>query len=193
MPLMQLLKEMILTQGRVDGEGILKVDSFLNHQIDIKLLNEIGKEFKKRFRDETVNKILTIEASGIAIACFAGLYFDAPVIFAKKTESKNLDDQTFQSRVYSYTKDKIYDIKVSKRYLGPADRVLIIDDFLANGHAAKGLIEIVKQANAGLSGVGIVIEKGFQEGGQLLRSQGVRLDSLVVIKSMRPGEIVFEE
>jgi xanthine phosphoribosyltransferase len=189
---MQLLKDMILTQGRVDSEDILKVDSFLNHQVDIKLMNEIGKEFKARFKNETVTKILTIEASGIAVACITAQYFGVPVIFAKKTESKNLDAENYESRVFSFTKEKYYQIRVSKRYLHETDRVLIIDDFLANGSAALGLKEIVTQANASLVGVGIVIEKGFQQGGKLLKDQGIRLDSLAVIRSMKPGSIVFE-
>jgi xanthine phosphoribosyltransferase len=189
---MQLLKEMILPKGRVDSEDILKVDGFLNHQIDVKLLNEIGKEFKVRYKNESVTKILTIEASGIAVACIAAQYFEVPVIFAKKTESKNLDAENYESQVYSFTKDKYYKIRVSKRYLNSADHVLIIDDFLANGSAVLGLKEIVDQANAKLVGVGIVIEKGFQQGGNLLRDKGLRVDSLAIIKSMKPGNIVFE-
>ena len=139
---MELLKQKILEEGRVVGEGILKVDSFLNHQIDIHLLNEIGKEFKRRFSHEKITKILTIEASGIGIACVAAQYFNVPVVFAKKTESKNLDGDTFQSEVHSFTKGKSYRIRVSKRYLQPEDRILVIDDFLANGKAALGLKEI---------------------------------------------------
>ena len=190
---MQLLKEAILSKGRVKGENILKVDSFLNHQIDTKLLNEIGKEFVARFKDEGITKILTVEASGIAVACFVGQHFDVPVVFAKKTESKNLDDATYESQVYSFTKDRYYQIRVSKRYLTSEDKVLIVDDFLANGHAAMGLIDIVDQAKAGLSGVGIVIEKGFQDGGSLLRDKGIRVDSLVIIKSMKDGQVVFAD
>ncbi|HBE77381.1 MAG TPA: xanthine phosphoribosyltransferase [Firmicutes bacterium] len=189
---MQLLKDAILAKGRVDSEDILKVDSFLNHQIDIQLMNEIGKEFKERYKDEIVTKILTIEASGIAVACITAQYFGIPVLFAKKTESKNLDAETYESRVFSFTKDKYYQIRVSKRYLNETDRVLIIDDFLANGSAALGLKEIVVQANAKLVGVGIVIEKGFQQGGKILKDQGIRLDSLAVIESMKPGSIVFK-
>jgi xanthine phosphoribosyltransferase len=189
---MQLLKDAILARGRVIGEDILKVDSFLNHQIDVALLNEIGKEFKARFNGETVTKILTIEASGIAIACIVAQYFGVPVVFAKKTESKNLDQETYESEVYSFTKDKHYKIRVSKRYLNSDDRVLIIDDFLANGHAVLGLKDITDQAGAVLIGAGIVIEKGFQPGGKLVREQGVRVDSLAIVRSMKPGEIVFE-
>ena len=188
---MQLLKDMILTKGRVDNEHILKVDGFLNHQIDVKLLNEIGKEFRERYRDAAITKILTIEASGIAIACLTAQYFDVPVIFAKKTESKNLDGSTYESQAYSFTRDKLYKIRVSKRFLDASDRVLIIDDFLANGNAILGLKDLIDQAGAALVGVGIVIEKGFQQGGKLLREQGIRVDSLAIIAAMQPGKIVF--
>lgn len=189
---MQLLKEMIQTKGRVIGDNILKVDNFLNHQIDVAILNEIGKEFKKLYQNEAITKILTIEASGIAVACIAAQYFNVPVLFAKKTESKNLDEDTYDSQVYSFTKDRYYQIKVSKRYLGEDDKVLIIDDFLANGHAVMGLSDIVAKAKAELVGVGIVIEKGFQEGGKLIRSKGIRVNSLAIIKSMKQGNIEFE-
>lgn len=185
------MKDMILAKGRVDNEHILKVDGFLNHQIDVKLLNEIGKEFRERYRGEAITKILTIEASGIAVACLTAQYFDVPVIFAKKTESKNLDGSTYESQAYSFTKDKMYQIRVSKRYLEATDRVLIIDDFLANGNAILGLKDLIDQAGAALVGVGIVIEKGFQQGGKLLRAQGLRVDSLAIIESMQPGKIVF--
>jgi xanthine phosphoribosyltransferase len=188
---MQLLKEMIQTHGRVVGEDILKVDSFLNHQIDVKLLHEIGKEFYTRFQDQGITKILTIEASGIAVACFTAHFFNVPVLFAKKTESKNLDENTYESQVFSFTKDRYYQIRVSKRYLNSADHVLIIDDFLANGAAVLGLKAIVDQAGATLAGAGIVIEKGFQQGGKLIREQGIRLDSLAIVESMKPGCIVF--
>jgi xanthine phosphoribosyltransferase len=189
---MKLLKEKILSEGRVDREDILKVDSFLNHQIDVALLDEIGKEFAGRYQNAGITKILTIEASGIALACFTGIHLHVPVIFAKKTESKNLDDNTYETQVYSYTKDKYYRVRVSKRYLQPSDKVLIIDDFLANGKAVFGLKEIIEQAHAELVGVGIAIEKGFQQGGQLLREQGIRVDSLAILKSISPERIVFE-
>ncbi len=189
---MKLLKEKILSEGRVDREDILKVDSFLNHQIDVALLDEIGKEFAGRYQSAGITKILTIEASGIAIACFAGIHLHVPVIFAKKTDSKNLDDNTYETQVYSYTKDRYYRVRVSKRYLQPSDKVLIIDDFLANGKAVFGLKEIIEQAHAELVGVGIAIEKGFQQGGQLLREQGIRVDSLAILKSISPEGIVFE-
>lgn len=189
---MQLLKQRIIAEGRVEQEGVLKVDSFLNHQIDVKLFNEIGKEFKERFKDEKITKILTIEASGIGIACIAAQYFNVPVVFAKKSESKNLDKDTFESEVYSFTKDKNYKIRVSKRYIKPEDRVLIIDDFLANGNAILGLKGIVDKAEATLVGVGIVIEKGFQDGGKLIRGMGIKVNSLAVIKSMSDGKIEFQ-
>ncbi len=189
---MKLLKEKIIKEGRVTGEEILKVDSFLNHQIDPLLLNEIGKEFQKRFSNVKVTKILTIEASGIAIAAIAGLHFNVPVVFAKKVASKNLDKETYKTQVYSFTKGKTYDIQVSKRYLNSEDYILILDDFLANGRASIGLIELVKQANATLAGVGIVIEKGFQEGGEILRNNNVNLQSLTVVNKFKNGEITFK-
>lgn len=186
---MELLKRKILEQGRVIDGDILKVDSFLNHQIDIALFNEMGKEFKRRFHDKKITKILTIESSGIAVACIAAQYFNVPVVFAKKTESRNLDKETYESEVYSFTKGKTYKIRVSKRYLTEQDHVLVIDDFLANGKAAQGLIEIVRQAGAVLEGVGIVIEKGFQDGGKLLREQGIQVESLVIIESFHQNQI----
>lgn len=190
---MELLKQKILREGRVENGDILKVDSFLNHQLDIELLNEIGKEFKKRFAEENINKILTIEASGIAIACITAQYFHVPVVFAKKTESRNLDKETYESNVYSYTKEKNYKIRVSKRYIDKRDNILILDDFLANGKALLGLKDIIEQANANLVGAGIVIEKGFQKGGDLLRNDGVRVDSLVIIDNLENGRIEFRE
>ncbi len=189
---MQLLKEKILTEGRVAGEEILKVDSFLNHQIDVTLLQEIGKEFKRRFEGKKVSKILTIEASGIGIAVMAAQYFDVPVVFAKKVKSRNLDKETYLTQVYSFTKQATYDIQVSKRYLSESDDVLILDDFLANGRASLGLIELVEQAGANVSGVGIVIEKGFQEGGQLLREKGIHLESLASVNRFTDGTITFK-
>lgn len=190
---MELLKKRILSDGRVIDGHILKVDSFLNHQIDIQLYNEIGREFKRIFGGYPVTKILTIEASGIGIACITAQYFNVPVIFAKKTESLNLDDDTYESEVYSYTRGKNFKIRVSKRYLHAEDYVLIIDDFLANGCAVEGLRNIVGKSGANLVGVGIVVEKGFQDGGSALRGKGVNLHSLAVIKSMKDGNIVFEE
>lgn len=189
---MELLKQRIIKDGRVLGHGVLKVDSFLNHQIDVGLYNDIGREFKERFKGENITKILTIEASGIGIACITAQYFNVPVLFAKKTESKNLDSETYESEVYSFTKDKTYKIRVSKRYINSQERVLIIDDFLANGHAVMGLKSIVESAGAKLVGAGIVIEKGFQEGGKLLRDHGIRVESLAIIKAMDEGNIEFE-
>jgi len=186
-----ILKEKILTEGRIEQDEILKVDSFLNHQLDITLLNEIGKEFRRRFKDEHITKILTVEASGIAIASITAQYFEVPVVFAKKTESKNLDKETYESDVYSYTKGKTYKIRISKRYLNEEDRILVIDDFVANGKVALGLKEIIEQANANLIGVGIVIEKGFQEGGQVLRKEGINVNSLVIIDDLSKGNVVF--
>lgn len=189
---MQLLKERILKEGRVLEGDILKVDSFLNHQIDVELLNEIGKEFKKRFQDENITKILTLEASGISIAVIAAQYFNVPVVFAKKTESKNLDKEVYEGSVYSYTKAKHYKIRVSKKYISEKDNILIIDDFLANGQAILGMKEIIDAANAHLVGVGIVIEKGFQNGGSMLRDVGINIESLAIIDSLEENAIVFK-
>ncbi len=188
---MELLKQRIIMDGVVIGNDILKVDSFLNHQMDVKLFNEIGKEFYRRFKDDNITKILTIEASGIGIACIAAQYFNVPVVFAKKTESRNLDSDIFQSEVYSFTKGKAYIIRVSKKYIDNDDRILIIDDFLANGKAVLGLSDIVGQAGATLCGAGIVIEKGFQPGGSLLREKGIRVESLAIVKNMEDGKIQF--
>lgn len=188
---MKLLKEKILKEGRVLEGNILKVDSFLNHQLDIELLNEMGKEFKKRFPDKAITKILTVEASGIAIAAISAQYFNVPVVFAKKTESKNLDKEVYEGSVYSYTKAKHYKIMVSKRYISSEDNILIIDDFLANGQAILGLKEIIDAASAKLVGAGIVIEKGFQEGGRMLREAGINIESLAIIESMGKDGINF--
>lgn len=189
--IMQLLKNKILKEGRVLKGDILKVDSFLNHQIDIDLLNKIGNEFKKRFQGKNITKILTIEASGIAVAVIAAQYFNVPVIFAKKTESKTLDKEVYEGSVYSYTKAKHYKIRVSKEYISKGDNILIIDDFLANGQAILGLKEIVDAADANLVGVGIVIEKGFQNGGSLLREAGINIESLAIIDSLEENGIIF--
>ena len=174
---------------------MLKVDSFLNHQMDIKLFAEIGKEFKRRFADSEVTKILTIEASGIGIACIVAQYFDVPVVFAKKTQTKNIAGEVYTTKVESYTHGRVYDIIVAKEFLGPQDKVLLIDDFLANGKALEGLVSIVRESGATLVGAGIVIEKGFQVGGDLLRSQGIRVESLAIVESMdeETGTIVFRD
>ncbi|POP32487.1 xanthine phosphoribosyltransferase [Lactonifactor longoviformis] len=188
---MQLLKERILKDGTVKPGNILKVDSFLNHQMDIPFINELGKEFKRRFSDVPITKILTIEASGIGIACIAAQYFNVPVVFAKKAQSLNLDGDMYTTKVESYTHKKVYDVILSKKFLSAEDHVLIIDDFLANGCALLGLIEIVRSAGAALEGAGIVIEKGFQDGGQQIRDMGIRLESLAIIESMSDTSLTF--
>ena len=172
---MQLLKERILKDGVIKPGNVLKVDSFLNHQMDIDLINEIGKEFRRRFPSDKITKILTIEASGIGIACIAAQYFHVPVIFAKKTQSINIDGEVYHSKVESFTHKRVYDVILSKKFLNEDDHVLIIDDFLANGCALLGLIELVKEAGASIEGAGIVIEKGFQKGGDKVREQGIRV------------------
>lgn len=190
---MEILKNKILTDGIVKSGEILKVDNFLNHQIDVTLLNEIGKEFKRRFNDIEVDKILTIESSGIAIAVIASQYFDnIPVVFAKKQESTNLDVQVYKTKVFSYTKNKEYNIMVSKRYISKGEKVLIIDDFLAKGGAVLGLYDILEQAGAELIGVGIVIEKSYQDGSVILKEKGVRVESLACIESLKNKMIRFK-
>ncbi len=190
---MELLKERILKDGNVKPGNILKVDSFLNHQMDIDLLNEIGKEFKRIFTGEEITKILTIEASGIGIACIVAQYFNVPVVFAKKAKSLNLDGEMYTSKVISYTHQREYDVIVSKKFLSSDDHVLLIDDFLANGCAMVSLIEIVQKSGATIAGAGIVIEKGFQEGGNRIKEMGVRLESLAVIDSMENCQLTFRE
>lgn len=190
---MQLLKDRILKDGIVKPGNILKVDSFLNHQMDIALINEIGKEFRSRFSDCPVTKILTIEASGIGIACITAQYFNVPVIFAKKAQSLNLDGEMYTTKVESFTHKKVYDVILSKKFLRPEDHVLLIDDFLANGCALLGLIDIVKKSGATLEGAGIVIEKGFQNGGKQIRDMDIRLESLAVIDSMSDSSLSFRE
>lgn len=181
---MKLLEERIRKDGTIRGTEVLKVDRFLNHQMDIGLINEIGKEFKRLYGDCGVNKILTIEASGIGIACITAQFFNVPVIFAKKNKTKNIAGDVYTSKVESFTHGKVYDIIVSKEFLGPEDRVLLIDDFLANGSALQGLINLVRDAGATLVGAGICVEKAFQPGGDLIRSMGVRGESLARVKSM---------
>ena len=176
---MEYLKQKILKEGIIKEGGILKVDSFLNHQIDVEFLNEVGKEFKRRFSDREVTKILTVEASGI-------------VLFAKKVESSNMNESTYESEVYSYTRGKTYKIRISRNYLSKDDKVLVIDDFLANGSAALGLVSLVESAGAELSGIGIVIEKSFQDGGKKLREKGINLHSLVRIEFDSENNIVFK-
>ncbi len=189
---MQLLEERILKDGKLFPGNILKVDSFLNHQMDIGLLNEIGKEFHRLFADDGVNKILTIESSGIGIACIAAQYFNCPVLFAKKTKTKNIASSVFKTQVKSFTHGTTYDVIVSKEFLHKTDRILIIDDFLAEGNALLGLIDICRQAGAEVIGCGIAVEKAFQPGSSRIREKGVRVESLAVITSMDGGEIKFE-
>lgn len=188
---MKLLEERILADGVIKESGIVKVDGFLNHQMDISLINEIGKEFYRLFGKDGITKILTIEASGIGIACITAQYFGVPVVFAKKSESKNLDGDTYTSQVASFTKGREYTIRVVKKFLTPEDKILIIDDFLANGKAFFGLNDIICQSGAALCGVGICIEKGFQEGGKLIRSMGVHLESLAIVELDEDGGIRF--
>ena len=181
---MELLKERIRRDGKVKGTDVLKVDSFLNHQMDVELFAEIGKEFKRRFAGCEINKILTIEASGIGIACVVAQYFHCPVIFAKKTQTKNIAGEVYTSKVESFTHGRVYDIIVAKEFLGPGDKVLLIDDFLANGAALEGLAQLVKDAGAELVGAGIVIEKAFQPGGDRLRAKGLRIEALARVQCM---------
>lgn len=181
---MQLLKDRIRRDGKVYPGNVLKVDSFLNHQMDIELFEEIGKEFFRRFGEEKITKILTIESSGIGIACITARYFKVPIVFAKKTQTKNIAGDVYTCKVESFTHGKVYDIIVSKDFLKPEDRILLIDDFLAKGAALLGLIKLVQDAGASLAGAGIVIEKGFQDGGRMVRGTGVRIESLAIIESM---------
>ncbi len=183
---MELLKERIQRDGVVRPGNVLKVDSFINHQMDVALFNDIGKEFARRFAGEEVTKILTVEASGIGIACIAAQYFHVPVVFAKKSRTSNLSTDVYSSRVASFTHGNVNEILVSRQYLSPEDKVLILDDFLAVGNAIRGLMDIVCQAGAHLVGAGVVIEKGFQSGGDDLREMGVHLESLAIVDSMDP-------
>ena len=188
---MDLLKQRILKDGVVRPGNVLKVDTFLNHQMDIALINEIGKEFRRRFADCPVTKILTIEASGIGIAAITAQYFDVPMIFAKKAKTINLDGEMLTTRVESFTHRQVYDVVLARKFLTPDDRVLLIDDFLANGCALMGLIELVRAAGATVAGAGIVIEKGFQDGGQKVRDMGVRVESLAIIDAMNDDSLTF--
>lgn len=192
---MNFLEERIVKDGIVKEGNVLKVDSFLNHQMDIQLFDQIGEEFKKRFEGTPINKILTIEASGIGIACVAARQFDVPVIFAKKSKSINIEGEVYVAEVESFTHKCKNQVIVSKKFLNPDDNVLIIDDFLANGCALQGLISIVASAGANVAGIGIVIEKGFQTGGQIIRNLGYHLESLAIVDEMdaATGNIVFRE
>lgn len=190
---MKLLEDRIRKDGLIKEGNILKVDAFLNHQMDVALFDEMGKEFKRLFADRPINKILTIEASGIGIACVVAQSFHVPVVFAKKAKSLNIDGEVFTSKVESFTHKRVYDIIVSKKYLSPDDHVLVIDDFLANGCAVMGLIELINASGATLEGVGIAIEKGFQSGGAMIREKGIHLESLAIVESMdwTTGSIEF--
>ncbi|MFQ9820496.1 MAG: xanthine phosphoribosyltransferase [Acutalibacteraceae bacterium] len=193
---MKLLEDRIVKDGIVKPGNVLKVDSFLNHQMDISLFNDMGKEFKRLFNDTPINKILTIEASGIGIACVAAQYFDnVPVVFAKKSQTVNIDGEVYSTKIESFTHKRVYDVILSKKYLSSKDHVLIIDDFLANGCALNGLLDIAEKAGATVEGVGIAVEKGFQRGGELIRQKGIRVESLAIIESMDAdsGNIVFKE
>ena len=192
---MKLLEERIRRDGVVKEGNILKVDSFLNHQMDVELFNEMGKEFCRLFSARPVNKILTIEASGIGIAVIAAQHFHVPVVFAKKAQSVNLDGEIYTTKIESFTHKRVYDVLVSKKFLSSEDHILIIDDFLANGCAVSGLIDLIRSAGATVEGVGIAIEKSQQTGGDLIRGKGIRVESLAIIESMDPatGEIVFRE
>lgn len=190
---MELLKERIRKDGRVKDGHIIKVDGFLNHQIDIRLLDEIGKEFKRLFQNEKITKIITIEASGIAVACLTAKYFDVPIVFAKKSESKNIDGDVYRSTVTSYTRGRDYTVILEKRYLTSDDRILIIDDILATGKAQHGLLDISNQAGATVAGIGVVIEKGFQGGGDNLRKDGYNVQSLTIIDSLENNTVRFRE
>lgn len=192
---MNFLEERIQRDGVVKEGNVLKVDSFLNHQMDIALFKQMGEEWKKRFADSGINKILTIEASGIGIACIAAEYFNAPVVFAKKSKSINIEGEMYIAEVESFTHKCKNQVIVSKKFLGPDDHVLIIDDFLANGCALQGLISIVSQSGASLEGIGIAVEKGFQQGGRIIRNLGYHLESLAIVESMdeKTGKITFRE
>ena len=192
---MKLLEERIRKDGIIKEGNVLKVDRFLNHQMDIELFQEIGKEFKRRFEGKEINKILTIEASGIGIACITAESFYVPVVFAKKTQTKNIAGEVYRTQVESFTHGRVYDIIVSKEFLGKGDKVLLIDDFLANGKALEGLAALVQDSGAELVGAGVCIEKGFQRGGDVIRAKGIHLESLAIVESMdeKTGEIVFRE
>lgn len=189
---MKLLEDRILKDGHIGADNVLKVDSFLNHQIDVSFVCELGKEFYRLFKDENITKILTIETSGIGIACLAAQYFGVPVVFAKKTKTINIYSDTYNATVHSYTHKKDYDIVVSKEFLSKEDNVLIIDDFLAKGSALTALLMLIEKAGAKTAGAGIVIEKAYQGGGNLVRDMGIRVESLAKIKSISKKDgIVF--
>ena len=192
---MNFLEEKITKEGIVKEGNVLKVDSFLNHQMDIELFNEMGKEWKKRFEGNNINKILTIEASGIGIACIVAQHFGVPVVFAKKSKSINIDGEMYVAEVESFTHKNKNQVIVSKKFLNKNDHVLLIDDFLANGCALQGLIQIVHSAGATVEGIGIAVEKGFQAGGRMIRNLGYQLESLAIVESMdwKTGDITFRK
>ena len=185
---MKLLEDRIRKDGIIREGNVLKVDSFINHQMDIKLFEEMAKEWKRLFADKKINKILTIEASGIGIAAIVAREFNVPVVFAKKSKSINLDDNNFSTKIQSFTHSKIYDVIVSKKFLSPEDHILIIDDFLANGCALLGLTDLVESAGATVEGIGIAIEKGFQQGGKIIREKCYQLESLAIVESMNAAD-----
>lgn len=190
---MKLLEDRIIKDGILKEGNVLKVDTFLNHQMDPDLFYEMGKEWKRLFADKPISKILTIEASGIGIACVAAQVFHVPVVFAKKTQSINIDGEVYSTKIQSFTHKKVYDVIVSKKFINPEDHILIIDDFLANGCALEGLLDICESAGATVEGIGIAIEKGFQRGGEIIRSRGVQLESLAILERVdaETGEIIF--
>ena len=192
---MNFLEERIMKDGVVKEGNILKVDNFLNHQMDVKLFKQMGEEFKRRFAGKNINKIITIEASGIGIACIVAECFDVPVVFAKKSQSVNIDGDVYSTEVESFTHKCKNQVLISKKFVGPEDHVLIIDDFLANGCALQGLISIVNQAGGTVEGIGIAVEKGFQQGGQIIRNLGYQLESLAIVDGMNAadGSINFRE
>ena len=192
---MNFLEERIMKDGVVKEGNILKVDSFLNHQMDVKLFKQMGEEFKRRFAGKNINKIITIEASGIGIACIVAECFDVPVVFAKKSQSVNIDGDVYSAEVESFTHKCKNQVLISKKFVGPEDHVLIIDDFLANGCALQGLISIVNQAGGTVEGIGIAVEKGFQQGGEIIRNLGYQLESLAIVDGMNAadGSINFRE
>lgn len=192
---MKLLEDRIRKDGIIREGNVLKVDSFINHQMDIGLFEEMAKEWKRLFADKKINKILTIEASGIGIAAIVAREFDVPVVFAKKSKSINLDDNNFSTKIQSFTHGKVYDVIVSKKFLSPEDHILVIDDFLANGCALLGLTELVESAGATVEGIGIAIEKGLQQGGKIIREKGYQLESLAIVESMDAANktITFRE
>lgn len=192
---MNFLEERIMKDGVVKEGNILKVDNFLNHQMDVKLFKQMGEEFKRRFAGKNINKIITIEASGIGIACIVAECFDVPVVFAKKSQSVNIDGDVYSAEVESFTHKCKNQVLISKKFVGPEDHVLIIDDFLANGCALQGLIQIVQSAGATVEGIGIAVEKGFQSGGRMIRNLGFQLESLAIVDGMdaATGEITFRE